>query len=239
MTKLIPQFKLVVKDRLFYNKFEYCIGFQLEEVNCLRQLDHGYIDTMIERRRIWRDMAHQRWQKINWQKGSHSSGNILRRRSQEITDQTVADLHELADLLLTSSMDFKLVVSANYAYVYANNVELIDQLSDLPFLKQKIYSRALVGRPKNTVRLKNSKHQFRSYFKSVKITEQQKNHLISFLAQQTTVRVSPALDGWFLTPFQGTQDYFFIDHNEMSWLTMLSLVRPGLIRKTIQIIPAK
>ena len=234
MTKLIHQFKLTVKDRLFYNQFEYVISFQLDEVSCLRELDHSYIDTMIERRRAWREVAHQRWQKSN-----NTFGNILTRRTREITDITVSDLHELADKLLNSRSDFKLVVSANHAHVYSNDLQLIDQVGDLKSLKQKTYSRAIVGRPKNTIRLKDPKYQFRSFFKSTKITEEQKNHLLAFLTTQTEIRISPALSGWVLTPFHRTQDYFFIDHNEMSWLTMLSLVRPGLIRKTMQIIPAK
>lgn len=234
MIKLIHRFKLTVKDQLFYNQFEYVIGFQLDEVSCLRELDHSYIDTMIERRRAWREVAHQRWQKSN-----NTFGNILTRRTREITDKTVSDLHELADQLLNSQSDFKLVVSANHAHVYSNDLQLIDQVGDLKSLKQKTYSRAIVGRPKNTIRLKDPKYRFRSYFKSTKITEEQKNHLLAFLTTQTEIRISPALSGWVLTPFHRTQDYFFVDHNEMSWLTMLSLVRPGLIRKTMQIIPTK
>jgi len=235
LINLTQQFKLVLKDRLFYNRFEYAIGFQLDEVNCLRRLDHGHIDTMIERRRAWREIAQQRWQKSNNTVG----GSILTRRTREITDKTVADLHELAAHLLTTASDFKLIVSMNYGHVYTNDPNLIDQLSDLGSLKQKIYSRAVITRPQNTIRLKNPQHQFRSYFKSVKITQEQKDHLLAFLANQTETRSSPALISWILTPYHRTQDYFFVDHNDMSWVTMFSLVRPGLIRKTMQIIPDK
>lgn len=234
MINLNRQFKTVFKDRLFYNRFEYAIGFQLDEANCLRQLDHSYIDTMIERRKAWKEVAQQRWQKSN-----NTFGNILTRRTRDITDKTVSDLHDLAEYLLTTTSDFKLIVSVNHGYVYTNDLDLIDQLSNLAALKQKNYSRAIVTRPQNTVQLKNPHHRFRSYFKSAKITEEQKNHLQAFLANQIETRTSPALDNWIATPFHRTQDYFFVDHNQMSWLTMLSLVRPGLIRKTMQIIPTK
>jgi hypothetical protein len=40
-------------------------------------------------------------------------------------------------------------------------------------------------------------------------------------------------------PFLRTQDYFFVDHDTASWSSMLSLVRPGIIRKTLQIVTAK
>jgi len=189
---------------------------------------------MIERRKIWREVAHQRWQKSN-----NTFGNILTRRTREITDQTVIDLHEFAQYLLSSSADYKLIVSSNYGHVYTNDRKLIDQLSDLRSLKQKIYRRAVITRAKDTISLRNPQHQFRSYFKSTKITAEQKDHLVAFLTMQTEIRISPALSGWMLTPFHRTQDYFFVDHDKMTWLTMLSLVHSGLVRKTMQIIATK
>ena len=235
MTKSIQPFKLVVKDRLFYNRFEYAIGFQLDEVSCLRELDHAYIDSMIERRIMWREVALQRV------KNNRSSPyTILSRRHKEITAETIGDLHKLADLLLNTLSDFKLVVSVNEGHIYTNDLSLIDLLSDLSGLTRKEYTRAVIGRPKDTIRLKNPQHQYRSYFKRIKLTSEQKAHLTDFLFNQKDhVRISPALQQWVDQPFNRTQDYFFIDYNSPSWLTMLGLVRPGLIRKTMQIIPAK
>jgi len=237
---LTQPFKLVVKDRLFYNRFEYAIGFHLDEVSCLRELDHDRIDRMIQRRIEWREISRQRIV------GTTKSGligkqpySMISRRHKEITEKTCSDLHQLAEVLLTSTSDFKLVVSVNHAYVYTNDLTLIDQLGDLSGVTQQDYSRAVVCRPRDTIRLKNPRHQFRSYIKRTKLTDEQKTHLKNFLANQPTVRISPALATWINGVFHRTEDYFFIDHADMSWLTMLSLVRPGLIRKTMQIIPAK
>jgi len=206
----------------------------MDEASSLRNLSHEEIDITIERRREWREIALQRWQR-----GNNTVGNILGRRRKEITDKTVEDLHALANILLTTASDYKLVVSVNQGHVYTNDLTLINQLDCLDFLEHKSYSWAQVNRPKNTVQLKTPRHAFRSYFKTTKLTAEQKTHLTGFLLNQPTVRLSPALDEWIVGPFNRTQDYFFIDHNEMSWLTMLSLVRSGLIRKTMQIIPAK
>ena len=235
MTKSIQQFKLVIKDRLFYNRYEYAVGFHLDEVSCLRELNHARIDRMIERRIAWRDIAQQRTSG----KSTLVGHTILTRRHKEITDTTVSNLHQLTEQLLTTSADFKLVVSVNTAHVYTNDLTLINQVSDLPGLTQKEYNRAVIGRPPNTIQLKNPTHKFRSYFKMIKLTDDQKTHLINFLANQPAARISPALVSWLNSPLRRTQDYFFIDHGTMSWLTMLSLVLPGLIRKTMQIIPAK
>lgn len=234
MTKSTQPFKLVVKDRLFYNRFEYAIGFRLDEISCLRDLDHAAIDRVIERRIQWREIALQRVKN-----NKSSPYTILARRHQEITAETVGNLHQLANLLLNNASDFKLVVSVNEGHIYTNDLSLIDLVSNLPGLTHKDYTRAIVGRPKDTIRLKNPRHQFRSYIKTIKLTDEQKTHLKNFLANQPTVRISPALASWMDDAFNRTQDYFFIDHADMAWLTMLSLVRPGLIRKTMQIIPAK
>ena len=238
MIKSTQAFKNVIKDRLFYNRFEYAVNFTLDEASSLRDLSHEEIDLTIERRKEWREIALQRWNKTNSILGSKQL-NILGRRRKDITDKTVEDLHTLAEILLTTGSDYKLVVSVNQGHVYTNDMSLIHQLDQLDFLIQKSYTRAQINRPANTIQLKNPKHQLRSYFKITKLTDDQKTHLTGFLLNQKTVRLSPALDEWIVGPFNRTQDYFFIDHDEMSWLTMLGLVRPGLIRKTQQIIQAK
>jgi hypothetical protein len=237
LIKTTRQFKAVSKDRLFYNRFEYVIGFTLDEASCLRDLSHEEIDHTIERRKEWRSIAMQRWHKTGQILGRQ---HILGRRRKDITDETVENLHSLAEILSTTSIDYKLVVTSNQGHVYTNDLALIDQLADLDYLEKKSYSRADISRPQNTIQLKDPKHGFRSYFKIAKLTDDQKRNIINFLDnQRESIRISPALERWLTTPLTRTQDYFFIDHNEMSWLTMMALVRPGIIRKTQQIIQAK
>ena len=203
-----------------------------------QELDCERIRHMLERRKEWREIAQERWATLG-QKHS-AQHTILTRRWNEITDQVEQDLYNFADILRNSGVDLKLVVSANSGWVYTNSVELISQLKPMRMLTGKKYSEAVVDRPKNTIKLQNPRHQYRSYFKITKITNQQKDMLINFLNnQQSSIRISPALLEWTTSAFYRTQDYFFVDHNEMSWLTMLGLVHPGLIRKTQQIIQAK
>ena len=237
MTKLTQPFKLVVKDRLFYDRFQYCISFGLTEISCLRDqdLDCARIRHMLDRRKEWRDIAQQRWNIIGQKPNVQQS-----RLWNEITEEVEQNLYDFADILRNSGVGLKLVVSSNCGWVYTNSLELISQLKSMRMLTGKKYSKAVIDRPKNTILLKNPRHQFRSYFKITKITSQQKNMLINFLNnQQSSIRIGPALSTWMTSVFYRTQDYFFVDHDEMSWLTMLSLVHPGLIRKTQQIIQAK
>lgn len=231
---LNPKFKLVTKDRLFYDQFEYCLNFFLQEVSCLRELDHDAIDYNISRRKMWREVARQRWQ------NNPHAKNIMGYRRDEITDQTVQELHELAEVLLKSGKQFKLVVSINTAWVYCNDFDFLQELSELDTLKFCAFSRAVITRPKDTVKLKKSCYKFRTYLKYEKLNSQERYHLEEFLINQhDSVRLSPGLIEWMDRSFNVVQDYYFVDHNETSWLTMLNLVRPGLIRKTMHIITDK
>lgn len=225
-------FKTVIKDRLFYDQYELCVKFHLDEISCLRTLDHAHIDRTIERRRAWKSLSRT----LSW---STPTVTTLSEHQNVISDTTVNNLHTMADALLTSSANFKLVVSAFTGHVYTNDRALIMKLIKLPGVTRHEYSRAVVGRPKNTIQLKEPKHQFRSYLKMSKLSFEQKNQLRTFLTNQPDIRLSPGLRSWIDTKFTRTQDYFFIDYNESLWLTMLALVQPGLIRKTLEIIPAK
>jgi hypothetical protein len=231
-----PQFKTVKKDRLYYDRFEYCLGFCLDEVSCLRVLDHDHIDRVIANRKQWREIAQQRWLAGRQRHGI----GLSRQYRREITEKTVEDLHGLATVLIDTDSEFKLVVSVVQGYVYTNDLSLISQLDCRPELTNKTYTRSEICRPKNTIQLKNPQHAHRSYLQTTKLTAQQKQQLIDFFHnQQDQVRLSPALKSWIAQAFNRTQDYFFIDHDSLAWLTMLSLVQPGIVRKTMHIIPAK
>ena len=227
------RFKPITKDRWFYNQYEYCLGFWLDEVNCLRELSHEHVDQMIERRQQWREIAQQRWNQGQRQ-------NILGRRFRPITPETVADLHELTQNLLSTTSQFKLVVTVNQAHVYTNDLALIAQLQTMPALKYQTLSQAVITRARDTVQLKRPRHAWRTYLRHIKITAEQKQHLIAFFkSQHTQIRLAPSLLSWMDQPYLRTQDYFFVDHDSPNWSTMLALVQPGVIRKTLAIVAAK
>lgn len=229
------QFKPVVKDSLFYGRWRYCISFMLEEVSCLKHLDHDYIDTILERRKYWIEISHQRLTKATSQRGTPT---IMSKRRREITEVTELNLHQLANTLLGATNEFKLVTSVDQCWVYSNDVELIEELSLDYELKYKTYTEAIVDRPKDTIRLKNPTHAQRSYFKTLKLTPQVKETICNFFKNQSDIRLSPSLAYWINEDLYRTQDYFFVDHTGESWLLMLALVKPGLIRKTVTIIPS-
>ena len=229
-----PEFKSVTKDRLFYSRFQYCLGFSLDEATCLRELDHAKIDDLIHRRKQWQEIAQQRWIK------GRQNTTILSRRWKDITEKTVTDLHSVADVLLTSTAEFKLVVSVHQGYVYTNDLALLTKLDGMTELTCKTHTQAQVDRPENTIRLNKSNYNFRSYFRTRHLSAQEKQQLVNFLnTQQDFVRTSPAMNQWVQEPFTRLQDYYFVDHDSRQWLTLISLVCPGIIRKTMQILTDK
>lgn len=229
------KFKKVNRDRLYFDRFEYSIAFELTEVTALRSLNPEEINETIRRRRVWREVSRQRWLTNN-----HKLGTIMRHRDKEITDEVVAKLHDLAKILRNTETDFKFVINIDRGCVYTNDLNFLQKLDGLDYLLDKSYCRAQITRARDTIELKDPKHPYRSYFKSTRITHQQAFYLSNFLSNhQENIRVSPALTQWSAFPHTRLHDYFFVDHDSFSWLTMLNLVHPGLIRKTMTIVGAK
>jgi hypothetical protein len=221
-----PKFKPVASDRLFYDHWQYCIKFRLEEVNCLRySLEAEDIDALLTRREVWRDRVRQRWPQNNFV-----------RPHEPITDTTREILYAFADFLKLSTVPYKMVISVNQCWIYSNDTIFLERIERLPFVNSAKFTESKIVRPRNTVAVKHPHHRYRSYFRATKLTTDEKDRILSFLQGQDEVRISPALSEWIASPFNRTQDYFFVDYDSETWLTMLALVRPGLIRKTVKIV---
>ena len=201
------------------------MSIPIKEANALRkELSHDSIDRILQRRQAyWSTMPNH--------------------RSRTIEPETIDQLHRVCDFLLAITDEYKLVFYYNHwLTIYTNSLTIIDQVDALDFIASKTYSQVNVNRPRNTILLKNSKHTKRSYFREFAITSHEKTMLANFFAnQQDHVKLSPGLQNWLKrAPLHNyVFDYFFIDYSDDQWMTMLNLVRPGLIRKTVKIIQDK
>jgi hypothetical protein len=219
------KFKTVEKDRLFYDQYQYSVSIPLKEANALRkELSHESIDRVLERRQAyWATIPHRQHRVIN----------------QDDIDR----LHRVCDFLLSDTDEYKLVFYYNHwLTIYTNSLALLDRVDTLDYIDIKNHSRVNVNRPRDTIILKNPKHTKRSYFREFAITNHEKDIITNFLTNQRDyIKISPGLRDWMKRGrlHNYVFDYFFIDYSDDQWLTMLSLVRPGLIRKTVKILQAK
>ena len=219
------KFKTVDKDRLFYDQYQYSVSIPLKEANALRkELSHESIDRIIQRRRAY------------W-------ATLPLRVNRVIEQETIDQLHEVCDFLLSIPSPYKLVFYYNHwLTIYTNDLELLQQVDALDYIDIKNHSQVNVNRPRDTIILKNSVHTKRSYFREFAITNHEKDIITNFLTNQRDyIKISPGLRDWMKRGqlHNYVFDYFFIDYSDDQWLTMLSLVRPGLIRKTVKILQAK
>jgi len=213
---------MVLRDRLFFNRFQYAITFKLEEASALRGLtSHETIDHNIDIRRIWRSLGSS--------------------RNNVITEQTIKNLHTAYDHFVSAQEPFKFTVSSNQIWVYANCLKFLNSFVALPGVHLPRYTEAVIDRPLNTIMLKNSMHSHRSYLKDLSVTAEQRQRLQNFFSNYPdSIRLSPSLNKWLIyNTGRRTFNYFFIDHDNDGWLVMLNLLHPGLVRKTVEIIADK
>lgn len=216
--------------------------FRLPEVSALRELNHEVIDSVLDNRIESRSESMKRWiQRSRPQGASPVIASIQSHltRWQDITPQMRENLHTVADFLIATPTEYKLVISIDMAWIYTNDAPMLDELSEC-LLYAKKFSEAVVNRPRNTIVLKTPQHTHRSYFKATKLSRSEKDVIVTFINNHLDeIRPGPALKTWMEESFFRTYEYFFVDHNGLAWVTMFALVKPGLIKKTYDIISTK
>lgn len=225
------KFKTVRSDQLFYGQFQYSASFQLQECWVFRYtLDHNDIDERLTRQQEWRDKMRHRWP-VGAQNRYHDV----------ISDTARSNIHSIADFITGISSPYKLIIENKTMRIYSSDLNIIQAIEYIPFVQRRRYSQVIIDRQKNTIKLKKPKHCYRSYFRETRVTPEEKEVIRQFLKTQPDVRVGEGLKLWldespsaYISRY--TRDYFFVDYKHASWLTMLALVRPGLIRKTVDII---
>ena len=227
MLKESSLYKVETDDRssLYYDQYEWCITINISEAPCLRHLGSAQFESAIRNAKIWAEK------------------DVWADRSWSITKETA--LRETRDVLLTETAPFKTVVSFNTVCIYTNRRQLADRLVRLgnDGVHMHLVRQAVLTRPANVVQLQESKYAYRTYLRERKYTKDQRDMLANFLhSRRDTLRVSPALDEWANSTFVGyirnlsySRSYYFVDHDHPNEGTMLSLVLPGIVRKTMPI----
>jgi len=195
------------------------------EISALRQLDHALINKVLDKRDFYR-------------RSSNYSGR-WRGHDQAITGEIRENCHSMCDFL-QAQKDYKIMLIQDWGYLYTNNLELVRSMERLAYITPRELKQVSVDLARDTMLIRNSTHQYRSYFRTAKINSDQKNKLCNFLLNQDNIRMSPMLNKWPKNTKHYYIEYiFFIDHDNISLPTMLSLIQPDCIRKTVRLVRYK
>jgi len=227
MPKELSLYKVEPAQRssLFYDQYRWCITINISEAPCLRYLEANRFEAAIRQAKYWAE--NDRWtEDRTW---TRTKENALR---------------ETRDVLLAETQPFKTVVSFNTVSIYTNRRKLADRLIDLgnDGIHMRLVREAVISKPAGVIQLQESRYAYRTYFRERKYTRDQRDMLKNFLdSRRDTLRVSPALSDWiignvgYILNLNYSRSHFFVDHDHPNEGTMLSLVMPGIVRKTMPI----
>lgn len=215
------------RQSLWFHQWRLCGKYRLPLCRVLRRLDHDWIDRCIDLRRDWQT------RRVTWNYGGSWRGDW---QSVPITAQDIQALHAMCDFLITDATPRKIVVSQDTLAVYANDHCVYDRIHDLGLANLvQITEAVLTGEP-NTVRLKHSAHQLRSYLRRRRLPSATAHSVRGWLLAQSDVKLSPSLQDWCLQHHDWMYAHYFLDHDAASTAHMLDLMVPGLVRTTLPIV---
>lgn len=207
----------VQRDRLFFDQYQYSICFRVPEAGALRAKDSQEVLKNIN----WRNESRRRY---------HFGNNM-------ISDKNIEILLDMWSRLAVHLDKIKFSISFDRVYLYGNDLGLLKSLAVQDYTTVYYAQEALITKPKDVVVKRNSKFKMRSYFKERSIEQHEQDLLRNFLfSRQESYGISNSFKGHLLkTKWFYLMRHNYIDHNSLADLTMLSLVMPGLIRKTVPI----
>lgn len=204
------------KDRFFYDKYEYGICISLPESGVLRAKTLPELERAIS----WRNSNRYNWDAREVIKGA-------------VKDNLMSMFNELE--LVRDQI--KIIISFSIMYIYCNDAKVLQHLADLPYVHFNSAVQAVVDRPRDVVLITNPKFRYRSYFKEKLLEEHERDRLLNFLESRRDIfRVTNTLKST-LNRFRvhWLPRHLFVEHNDPKDITMLSLVMPGIIRKTVSV----
>lgn len=231
------------RDQLYHGRFQYVFEFVQPELYCVRGYRKSADPVSAQRSAVKWYHTRQEFRRSNflpkWLEDKPDDPEVAERKIETLT--------ALAGFLKTHQDHVKLTISNSTGYFYNNDLGLVEQLivsvPSLAYIDRPV-RQALVAVPAGCISLRESQYAFRSYFSGQTVSPEKKQQLTQFLQGQSELRLGPALADWCagkhrFWAYRNT-DYldrhFFIDHNDMGIVTMLSLMQHHIIRKTVNIV---
>jgi len=165
----------------------------------------------------------------------------------KFTTRCCDNLEGMRALLAAETPPKKMVFFNNYLTVYTNNLGLHGRLMACDWIESVDLKRAELNLPPDTILLKNPQYQYRTYFRGRSLGKTQKSRLAAWITTQGNdvaaskslrefldIEIRPTRVYWWRNDV--TESYYYIEHNSLQYETMLSMVCPGMVRKTLPIV---
>ena len=220
------------RSSLYYSQYEYCVTLHISNASCLRYLQPVRFEAAIRNAKYWDEQ---------------DRGGSKQYRGRDVWEHTNKEsaLRETRDILLEQAGAYKAVISFNVLNLYTNNVKLADRFVELDNFAVRLHlvRQAVITKPSGVVQLQESKHGYRTYLRERMYSRDQRDMLLNFFeSRKDTLRPCGALMEWLrrnpryyiLNP-NYSRSYYFVDHDHPNEGTMISLVLPGIVRKTMPI----
>jgi len=223
------------RSSLYYGLYKYAISWTQDEIGCVRSLDQN---KMLSHIRVRMDYEHRRNSQYNPAGGFGHSRFTTRCRS---------NLESARAFLAAETEPKKLVFCNNTITVYTNDAGLHNRLIDYEWAGRVYYRQAALDLPADTILLKNPQYQYRTYFRGRTFGKQQKARLTTWIQTQgKEIAASKSLRSFLLIDNNPSrtywwrndtaESYYYIEHNSLQYETMLSMICPGMVRKTLPIV---
>ena len=211
----------VDRKELYFGQWQYAVRFWLQHASFLRELDHASIDTMVQYRNSWCQT-----------KPAHSRITL-----PIIDDQQQKILHKVCDFLQSRSHSFKKIVSGHSISLYTNHLADFQGLASISAGRIEKVDRAVLTLAPDVVTLTNPQHCFRTYFRDRWISQDELEDLRRYFSTRTDqFRLSPGFERVVAGHRVFLASNNFVDHNEPNADLLISMVVPGVVRKTLPIV---
>jgi hypothetical protein len=206
-----------------------------DEIGCIRSLDQKKMQSHIRIRMDYEQSRNNHYQRYG--------ENFESRFTTRCRD----NLEGMRALLAAETHPKKMVFFNNFLTVYTNNLGLHGRLMACDWIESVDLKRAELNLPPDTILLKNPQYQYRTYFRGRSLGKTQKARLAAWVTTQgnditaskslqafLNIEISPKQMHWWRS--DATESYYYIEHNSLQYETMLSMICPGMVRKTMPIV---
>ena len=122
-------------------------------------------------------------------------------------------------------------------FIYSNDEGELEELRYMINPEIFLLSEVIIDRPENTVKSRYPGYSVRAYLKSKSMSITEKRNLMKFINDNAWhLRLNVGLERFVTNNSSRLRDYFFIDFQDERLLSLLELMIPGTIRKTMDII---